>query len=180
MTIAHLSTNSTVADEKPANADRAKNSDSSQPVSDFYHGDHYIIEESLGYLLKQSHAALQRDIDVLMQPLDLTAMQWGPLLMISHGKGDTAADIARCAGIDTGAVTRMLDRLEAKGLVARKRSEGDRRVVHLELTEEGVQTASKIPYVLAQCLNKRLQGFNADELATFKSLLRRMLANNEA
>jgi DNA-binding HxlR family transcriptional regulator len=43
----------------------------------------------------------------------------------------------RGLGIDAGAITRMLDRLEAKGLVERVRSETDRRVVHVRLTEAG-------------------------------------------
>ena len=47
------------------------------------------------------------------------------------------ADIARLACHDTGAVTRVLDRLESKGLIQRVRSESDRRVVNLQLTTEG-------------------------------------------
>ena len=145
----------------------------------FYNGHEYVIEESLSYLVKQMHMAIQHDIDLLMQPLDLTAMQWGPLLLISHGKCHTAADVARYGSVDTGAVTRMLDRLEDKGLVIRKRSQEDRRIVNLVLTDAGHEISEKIPFVLADCLNKRLRGFTKAEVETFTSLLRRMLGNDE-
>jgi DNA-binding MarR family transcriptional regulator len=65
-------------------------------------------------------------------------------------EGDTVAGLARDLEIDPGAMTRSLDRLEAKGLVRRERSTQDRRVVRLVLTGEGRKVARKVPTVLAQ------------------------------
>ena len=76
-------------------------------------------------------------------------------------------------------MTRMLDRLEAKGLLRRARCAKDRRVVRLELTEEGQRLCREIPYNLSRVLNAMLRGFTAEEVETFKSLARRMLANAE-
>lgn len=145
----------------------------------FYTGHHYVIEESIGYLIKQAHLALHRTIDSKMAALDLTAMQWGPLLLIGHGKANTAAELSRCGGVETSTMTRMLDRLEAKGLLVRQRSESDRRIIYLELSKEGQNLVAKVPDLLAQSLNKHLRGFSAEEVATFKSLLRRIIDNTE-
>lgn len=146
----------------------------------FYSGDAYQIEESVGYLLRHVLNSLTRQIDAGMQAHDLTATQWGPLLLMARGRGDTAADLARATAVDTGAMTRMLDRLQAKGLLERKRSDADRRVVHLALTDEGKQVSEQIPYCLAQVLNQHLTGFSEAELDQLKSLLRRMLDNGRA
>lgn len=143
----------------------------------FYSGENYLIEESIGYLIKQLMLSIHRDVDAKMLPLDLTAMQWGPLLLLSQGKCETAADIARHSSVDTSAVTRMLDRLEAKGLIVKTRSLTDRRIIHLKLTETGEIASRQIPFVLAEQLNKRLQGFEQAEVDILKSLLKRMLAN---
>ena len=145
----------------------------------FYSGKNYVIEESIGYLIKQAHLALQRTIDAKMAALDLTAMQWGPLMLLAYGKANTAAEMSRCGGVETSTITRMLDRLEAKGLLVRKRSESDRRIIYLELTEEGQQLVAKVPDLLAESLNRHLRGFNVEELATAKSLLKRIIANRE-
>ena len=139
----------------------------------------YCADESVGYLVRVLHQSLQRHIDVCMQPQDLTAMQWGPLFLLAQGKGDTAALLAREAGTDAGAMTRMLDRLEAKGLVRRVRSEQDRRVVHLALTDEGQRAASQIPQGLCSVLNHHLQGISPAELDQLKDLLRRMIRNGQ-
>lgn len=140
---------------------------------------HYNADESIGYMIKQAHVLLHRAVDTEMTPIDLTAMQWRPLLMLAMGTGDTAADLARLSGADTGAVTRMLDRLESKGLVRRVRSLEDRRVIKLELTPEGRQVAARIPDMLDSVMDRLMRGFAPDETEQFKHYLRRMIANGE-
>src|SRR3546814_12841757 len=88
-------------------------------------------------MLKQSYASLNRMIDENVMPLGLTAMQWKPLVIICHQNMNTPTELSRMALVDTGAMTRTLDRLEAKGFLTRRRCETDRRVVNLELTETG-------------------------------------------
>ncbi|BCM23765.1 MarR family winged helix-turn-helix transcriptional regulator [Methyloradius palustris] len=134
-------------------------------------------EDSILLLIKNVHFAILRTVDKNIAPLDLTAMQWAPIMAIAKGYAKTAADLANIANIDTGAITRMLDRLESKGLLVRTRSTDDRRVVNLELTEEGQRMALQIPAVLFKSMNLHLNGFNSEELATLKSLLTRMLEN---
>src|SRR5438094_9631241 len=81
----------------------------------FYRGADYRLDESIGYLLRQLRIQMDRAIDAEMAEHELTGVQWGPLLLIDLGLGNTAAELARLACVDTGAMTRMLDRLEAKG-----------------------------------------------------------------
>lgn len=143
----------------------------------FYNGDDYRIEDSVGHLVRLLIGSMNRSIDSRMQAHDLTALQWKPLLMLKFGIADTAAELARKNCSDTGAMTRMLDRLEAKGLVARTRSKHDRRVVHLELTEEGRKAADQVPYCLSEVLNEHLSGFKQEEFKQLLVLLRRMIEN---
>jgi DNA-binding MarR family transcriptional regulator len=143
----------------------------------FYRGDDYRINESIGYLLRQLRNAMDRAIDGEMADLALTGVQWGPLMILDCGMGDTAAELARVADVDTGAMTRMLDRLELKGLVRRSPCPNDRRVMKLELTAEGQKLCREIPFGLSRVLNAFLHGFTEAELETFKALTRRMLAN---
>src|SRR5690606_31445035 len=102
----------------------------------------------VGRLLKLVFASLLREVDARMQPLELTAMQWEPLLLLSRGRADTVAGLARECQMDCGAMTRMLDRLEQKQLVQRQRNDSDRRVVNLALTDKGREAAAAIPPVV--------------------------------
>jgi DNA-binding MarR family transcriptional regulator len=147
---------------------------------EFYRGDDYRVNESIGYLLRRLRIHMDRAIDAEMAEHDLTGVQWGPLLLMHFGFGNTAAELARAGYVDTGAMTRMLDRLEAKGLLRRARCPKDRRVVRIELTDAGQRLCREIPYNLSRVLNAMLRGFTEEEVETFKALARRMLANVEA
>src|SRR6185369_12531515 len=173
--IAVMTVKSTVKSAALGKAPKAK---SVRPGdSDFYRGDDYPILQSVGYLLKQLRNGLDRAVDEEMAEHDLTGVQWGPLLMLHYDLGTTAAELARFGCVDTGAMTRMLDRLEAKGLLRRARCADDRRVVRLQLTEEGERLCRAIPYGLSRVLNSMLHGFTPTEHETVKKLARRMLTN---
>jgi DNA-binding MarR family transcriptional regulator len=149
------------------------------PVPDFYRGDNWSAEESIGYLLRTTLSTTMRAAEAAMRPHGLTSVQWAPLMIISRGGNPTAASLARDLNTDTGAMTRMLDRLEAKGLLLRTRSATDRRVVELTLTDQGRELTTLIPHHLASVYNRHLAGFSAEEFTTLKQLLRRIIANRD-
>ena len=99
------------------------------------------------------------------------------MLKLHLGHASTVAELARACNLDAGAMTRMLDRLEAKGLCKRIRSETDRRVVNIVLTDTGRTVAQGIQGVLYTVLNQHLTGLSVEEFSVFKSLLQRILAN---
>ncbi len=153
---------------------------SAQRVSSFYQAKNYRLDSSVGYLAKQLAQTMSRVLDQRMLELGLTNAQWKPLLFLQQGACRTAADLARIACHDTGAITRLLDRLEEKGLIARVRSAQDRRVVHLQLTPEGARVAAEVPRIISECSNQVLRGFSRAEFTQFKDLLGRALSNARA
>ena len=146
----------------------------------FYAAEHYIVGESMGHLLFQLMLSMRREIEARMAEHDLTDAQWKPLWMLKMGHAGTALELARELAMDAGAITRMLDRLEAKGLIQRVRSESDRRVVNVQLTPQGEAVVEHIPHVLASVNNDFLRGFNKQEWHQFKELCQRMLVNGQA
>jgi DNA-binding MarR family transcriptional regulator len=72
-------------------------------------------------------------------------------------------------------MTRMLDKLEAKGLLQRTRSLEDRRVVNLTLTAEGERTAAQVPHIVPVVLNQRLRKFSKTEFQELRRLLHKFL-----
>src|SRR6187551_1408491 len=143
----------------------------------FYKPDNYQPDESAAYLMRQIISLLAGEVDKALEPADLTSAQWVPLLKLHMGIASTVAELARECKLDAGAMTRLLDRLETKGLVARVRSSEDRRVVNIELTDIGRVAARQIPAVLCKVQNAYLEGLSVAEWQQLKDLLRRILAN---
>ncbi len=146
----------------------------------FYQAASYEVSKSVGGQMVELMALMRREVDRRMARHDLTDAQWRPLWLIKCGLVGTAHELARVAQINAGAVTRMIDRLQSKGLVERQRSDSDRRVVHLRLTAAGERAVAHVPAVLASLNNDFLRGFSTDEWQTLLALIQRMVGNGRA
>jgi DNA-binding MarR family transcriptional regulator len=143
----------------------------------FYDPANYKPQESVGFLMRRIVHEVSGQIERQFDSCGLTNAQWLPLYKLHLGSASTVAELARECQLDTGGMTRLLDRLEAKGLVRRERSSEDRRVVNLELTDEGHEAARVVPTVLCGVQNAALRGFTPEEWQQLRDLLARMLRN---
>jgi DNA-binding MarR family transcriptional regulator len=168
--------NSSVRKARPSPSTAAHRSDkAAAPARPFYKPDSYQPDESLGYLMRRILSAFALAVDHELEPSGLTSAQWVPLFKLYMGHASTVAELARECQMDVGAMTRTLDRLEAKGLLRRVRSSEDRRVVNLELTTEGRATAKTIPAALCSVQNSHMRGFTVEEWQLLRSMLQRIL-----
>jgi len=150
------------------------------PSAAFYVPGQYTTQQSVGHLLNQVLSSILSQADAQLARYKLTYVQWIPLFKLLKQDGSTPIAMARELSVDPAALTRSLNRLEAKGLIRRERSLADRRVVHLYLTDEGRQVAEHVPGVLANVLNAHLHGFSHPEWQQLLELLTRMQRNGEA
>jgi DNA-binding MarR family transcriptional regulator len=164
----------------PTSAAPANDSDSDTGAVRFYQHSSYSRENSYAYLMKRITQVMIGEVDKRLGMHGLTQAQWAPLFLIHQKRASTLAELSRELQVDAGALTRTLDRLEAKGLCKRERSTEDRRVVHLALTPEGRAATAPVPGVLCDVSNTLLKGFTEDEWQTLMGLLRRLHANAEA
>jgi len=155
----------------PAAARRLRESTDAVPLPE--NDPHRMICRQVKFVM----SSLVRRVDAHMQPLELTGMQWEPLLMLWLGRADTVAGLARVIQMSDASMSRMLDRLEEKDLVRRERSATDRRVVNIHLTAKGRKVANKVWPIVVDGMHVHLEGFKKDELALFNDFLSRMLAN---
>lgn len=135
-------------------------------------------ESSIGYLLNQARLELNYAIDQELADLDVTAAQFGVMARLAYQLADSPGGLCKSMQYDPGAMTRMMDRLEAKGLLLRTRDRnGDRRSVHLELTEQGKALFPVLQKRVVGVLNRLLTGFSTEEARQFEGFLKRLIAN---
>ena len=118
----------------------------------------YEFSENLGYLLSRCAAQMAARFERELAPHDISLAQWGALLVIYDKGTASPSDVAGRVGINRGATTRLLTRMEAKMLITRRSHDEDGRSVILELSPA---TANKMPDLLA--LSQRV---NREALAT--------------
>src|SRR5437868_12042457 len=81
-------------------------------VEAFYKPENYRAEESIGYMMRRILSAVSQSVESHMcEPGSPTYPQWVPLHKLHTGKVTTVAELARECLLDTGAMTRLLDRL---------------------------------------------------------------------
>jgi len=137
----------------------------------------YDPKRSIGGLLGRVKIAMVAALDAELAPLDITAAQFVILKSIAIGEAGSASGLCKDISYDPGAMTRMLDRLERRGLVRRVAHPNDRRASNLELTAEGKAVYPKLQAAGMKVLNSFLSGFTQKEARQLESFLQRMLEN---
>ena len=137
----------------------------------------YEPRRGVGRLLGRVKMAISEALDEELAPLDITSAQFVILATLAEGDAGPTSVLCKSVSYDQGAMTRMIDRLERKGLVRRLRCPDDRRRVNLELTAEGRAVYPKLIASAATVLNRFLHGFTKSEVQQLEGLLQRMLAN---
>jgi DNA-binding MarR family transcriptional regulator len=132
------------------------------------------LDGQLCFVLHAASRALTQAYAPLLEPLGLTYPQYVTMLALWEEDGATIGRIGQRLFLDSGTVTPLVKRLAAMGLVERRRSQADERVVHVHLTPAGRRLrtqAEGIPGAMF-CATKLSPG-SAERLGTE---LRRLLA----
>jgi len=137
----------------------------------------------LAPLIMQVRLAIIRGLDqeflgdAEVAPLEITTAQFAILKNVLRGSARSACDLCKAMEYDRGAMSRMLDRLEAKQLLRRVPLAHTRRTVALEVTAAGRAAYPKMEACLDRVVARLLAGVATDEVRQAEGVLKRMLAN---
>ncbi|WP_421682310.1 MarR family transcriptional regulator [Stutzerimonas urumqiensis] len=99
--------------------------------------DDLLLDNQLCFALHSTSLLMTKVYKPLLQAIGLTYPQYLAMLVLWERDGITVGELSRRLMTDPGSVTPLLKRLEAEGLIERRRSSVDERVVELHLTEAG-------------------------------------------
>jgi DNA-binding MarR family transcriptional regulator len=136
-----------------------------------YHASTYTAQNSIGYLIKRAHSMMMDVLENLFTERGFSFIHYAILTWVRDGIAVNPKDICVQYRHDSGALTRVIDQLEERGLLERVRRGNDRRKVELQLTEEGRKTVESLIPLVVDKLNLALVDFSRAEVAEFKRLL---------
>ncbi len=152
-------------------------------AGDIYDAKTYEPRKSVGHLVNRIRTALFAALDSELAaqselaPLEVSSAQFVVIASLASGEADSASQLCKGISYDAGAMTRMIDRLETKGLIRRQRDADDRRLVNIELTDQGREAFPKMRLCAMRVLNRFLRGFSQSEARQLEGFLHRMLEN---
>jgi DNA-binding MarR family transcriptional regulator len=145
----------------------------------YYQTATFGARDSIGYLLRRSAVLMRTRIESVFSGHGLTFMQWALLLLIRDELAHTASEVSRQMGYDSGAMTRLVDQLETRGLLRRERHDSDRRQLRLTLTPLGQHSLDELMPLVVGVANQSVAPLSSDEMSTLTSLLDRLIHHME-
>lgn len=142
------------------------------------------LNGSLAPLLSQVRMAMLSGVDeeflrdAEVASLEVTAAQFVIIANLLKGHANSACELCKYMDYDRGAMSRMIDRLESKGLIRRVPLPHTRRTMALEVTDAGKAAFPKMQACLAKVINRLLKGVTKTQVREVEKTLRRMLANS--
>jgi len=152
-------------------------------MDDYYNLESFVPTRSVlslvGRVKNEAAAALDQALasDTGLAALEVTSAQYVIIATLAQREADSAAQLCKSFSYDPGAMTRMVDRLEAKGLIRRRRNSDDRRLINLELTDEGNALFPKMRALAMNVQNRLLRGLTKSEVEAMAGYLGRILDN---
>lgn len=143
----------------------------------FGHPDSLPFPHLTGYWVNRLGGAFRTAVDRELKDFDLTRRQVGMLMHIHKGLASSASDLTRALGVDSTAITRMIERLADKGLVVRRADPNDGRRQILELTAEARSLMPKIKRVARRVESRFEAGIDPKQIEAFHGVLMAMLDN---
>jgi len=135
------------------------------------------LDDYLPYLLNRAGGRIATAFGEEVRPLGATLQIWRVLAALRERDGRRMGDLSVTTSIEVSTLTRLVDNMEKKGLVARRRDAEDSRAVLLHVTPAGRQLTRRILPIAERYEKVALKGFGAADADALKAALRRLYAN---
>ncbi|MGB0948348.1 MAG: MarR family winged helix-turn-helix transcriptional regulator [Pseudoalteromonas marina] len=133
------------------------------------------LDKQICFSLYSASNAMARSYQPLLKKLDLTYLQYIVMMVLWQDSTMNVKELGAKVHLDSGTLTPLLKRLEAKGLVIRSRSQSDERIRLISLSDAGKklrQAAEQVPDMM-MCKSK----MTSEELSSLKQACDLLLKN---
>lgn len=133
---------------------------------------------ALGLLFRQTRDAMwaRMERELAAAGHELTFSQFIAIKKLANGIA-SVTELARAADLNPGAMTRLLDKLEARGLLVREADPNDRRALHIHLTDAGIAMWRDIDQCGQRVRERALRGMDDDTRTQLTRLLEQVRDN---
>ena len=134
-----------------------------------------LLPRLLGYQLRRAQLVVFQNFAAHLQDFDITPTQFAVMVLIEANTGLSQRALSAAVGTDQSSLVALLDRLQSRGWVERRRSERDRRFHVLSLSAKGDEQLAHIKTLVMRQDEKLTAVLATEERAKLMQLLQRLL-----
>jgi MarR family transcriptional regulator, transcriptional regulator for hemolysin len=132
------------------------------------------IESDFLFLIYDVAQLVRRQADKRARTYGMTRAQWAVLARLQREPGITQSRLAALTDVEPITIGRLVDRLEASGLIERQPDPDDRRIWRLRLTPKAAPMLKHLAAFRRELHDEMARGLGAQELDTLVACLQRM------
>ena len=138
-----------------------------------------FLDRSAGYLINMTALLLKREFNAIIKNnnIDVTPEQWAILNRLNEKSGLTQKEVAKLTFKDNANITRIVDKLEKKGLAIRKADTTDRRSWKIFITKKGEEVRDLVEPLAIEILKKATKGLSDKDIVVFNATTKKILEN---
>lgn len=137
----------------------------------------FLIEDSPFYLIARTAGRYSIDLENALRAIGMDLPSWRALMVVAESNPSSVSEIADRAVMRLSTMTRVIQRLEKRDLMALARREGDARVTEVYITPAGKHAVSQIRQIASRLYNIAFHDLDAEEIATLNGILSRVFGN---
>jgi MarR family transcriptional regulator, organic hydroperoxide resistance regulator len=137
----------------------------------------FRIADSPFYLLARTMGRYSIDMENALHAIDMDLPSWRALMIVAETNPSSVSEIADRAVMRLSTMTRVVQRLERRGLLKVKRRKSDARVTEVYINSKGVSAARQVRDIASRFYNLAFHDFDAAQIDALNTLLRRVFGN---
>lgn len=137
----------------------------------------FDIRQCVNYITLNNTKKLSEAFGIWLDGSGITRIQWIALFFLKTSGKLSQRELSQAMEINDSSALRLVDRLERDGFVKRTRSEEDRRVIHLDLTEKGSTLMDELLPIGEEFNQVLIEGIPPEEIEIFLSVQAKMYRN---
>jgi DNA-binding MarR family transcriptional regulator len=129
------------------------------------------------YLIARTARRYEMDMEHALRRIDMDLPSWRAMMLLHECSPSSVSEIAERAVIRLSTMTRVVQRLEKRGLVTLSRRAADARVTDVYITPDGEGVVEQVRAVASRIYQSAFKDLDASEIENLNSLLLRVFNN---
>lgn len=129
------------------------------------------------YLITRTARRYEMDMELALKRIDMDLPSWRGMMLLHECSPSSVSEIAERAVIRLSTMTRVVQRLEKRGLVTVSRRAADARVTDVYITAAGEKIVKQVRSVASRIYQTAFKDIDAAQIETLNTLLLRVFKN---